>query len=328
MMKRYTLLAALVSVTLCAVPASTDAQGRGGGPNILDPARAELPWAFHVAIPGLQREDDGTVKRVPGSDKAFTVPEINDPFAPPDWYPDDHPVMPEIVATGRNPEVRACSQCHLPNGLGHPESSSLAALPAAYILQQMADFRTVDRKNAGIMTVIARGMTDAELEASAEYFAGLPLTPWTRVVETETVPTTYVGPGNMRFEVVDPVGTEPLGQRIIVVPEDHVLAELRDSHSGFVAYVPVGSIAAGERLATTGGDKTLRCGICHGADLKGQGPIPGFAGRSAIYIARQLYSFQHGLREGAWSGLMAEAVANLTTEDLIALSAYAASLEP
>ena len=224
--------------------------------------------------------------------------------------------------------MRACSQCHLPNGLGHPESSSLAALPAAYIKQQMEDFRTVARKNAGIMTIIARGMSDAELEASANYFASLPLTSWTTVVETNMVPTSYVGPGNMRFAVRDPAGMEPLGQRIIVLPEDHELAELRDSHSGFVAHVPVGSIAAGERLATTGGDKTLRCGICHGADLKGQGPIPGFAGRSAIYIARQLYSFQHGLREGAWSDLMAEAVADLTTEDLIALSAYAASLEP
>ena len=327
MVKRYNVLAGFVSVTLCAAAVSTGVQGQAA-PSAMDTARTELPWAFHVAVPSLQREDDGAVKTVPGSDKSFTVPEINDPFAPPDWYPDEHPPMPDIVATGRNPEVRACSQCHMPNGLGHPESSSLASLPAAYIKQQMEDFRTVDRKNGGIMTVIARGMTDAELDASAEYFAGLPLTPWTRVVETETVPTTYIGPGNMRFEVMDPVGTEPLGQRVIVVPEDHVLAELRDSHSGFVAYVPVGSIAAGERLATTGGDKTIRCGICHGADLKGQGPIPGFAGRSAIYIARQLYSFQHGLREGPWSDLMAEAVAELTTEDLIALSAYAASLEP
>ena len=328
-MKRYKVLAALVSVTICAAPASTSAQQPAqGAPNALDQARAELPWAFHVAAPGQQREDDGTVKRLPGSDKSFTVPQINDPYAPPDWYPDDHPVMPEVVARGRNPEVRACSQCHLPNGLGHPESSSLAALPAAYITQQMEDFRTVARKNAGIMTVIARGMNDAELEASAEYFASLPLTPWTSVVETDMVPTTYIGPGNMRFEVTDPAGMEPLGQRIIVVPDDHELAELRDSHSPFIAYVPVGSIAAGERLATTGGDKTLRCGICHGADLKGQGPIPGFAGRSAIYIARQLYSFQHGLREGAWSDLMAEAVADLTTDDLIALAAYGASLEP
>jgi cytochrome c553 len=327
MMKRYNVLAELVSVTLCAAAASTGVQGQAP-PSAMDTARAELPWAFHVTAPGQQREDDGTVKRLPDSTLGYTVPEINNLFAPPDWYPDEHPPMPGVVGRGRTPDVRACSSCHLPNGLGHPESSSLAALPAAYIRQQMVDFQTGDRKNGGIMTPIARGMTDAEIDEVAEYFAGLPLTPWIRVVETETVPTTYVGPGNMRFEVLDPVGTEPLGQRIIVLPEDHVLAELRDSHSGFVANVPVGSVAAGERLATTGGDRTVRCSICHGADLKGQGPIPGFAGRSAIYTARQLYSFQNGLREGPWSDLMAEAVADLTTEDLIALSAYAASLEP
>ncbi len=327
-MKRYKILAPLVSVALCASPASTAAQQPAQGTTPLATAQKMLPWAFHLAAPGLQRDDDGTVKRLPGSTKAFTVPEINDPFNPPDWYPDEHPVMPEIVATGRNPEVRACSQCHLPNGLGHPESSGLAALPAAYIAQQMTDFRTVTRKNSGIMSIIAKGMTEAEVEASAAYFASLPMQSWTRVVEADMVPTTYVGPGNMRFAVRDGAGIEPLGQRIIVLPEDHELAELRDSHSGFVAYVPVGSISAGERLATTGAGKTIRCGICHGADLKGQGPIPGIAGRSAIYIARQLYSFQHGLREGFWSGLMTEAVADLTTEDLVALSAYVASRTP
>ena len=328
-MKRFTLLAALVSVTIWAAPASTAAQQPAqGGTNPLATAQEMLPWAFHVAVPGLQRDDDGTVKRLPGSTKAFTVPEINDPFSPPDWYPDDHPTMPEIVERGRRPDVRACSQCHLPNGLGHPESAGLAALPAAYIAQQMTDFRTITRKNSAIMSIIAKGMTDAEVEVSAEYFANLSLEPWTRVVETDMVPTTYVGPGNMRFAVIEGGGMEPLGQRIIVLPEDHELAELRDSHSGFVAYVPVGSIAAGERLVTTGGNKTIRCGICHGPDLRGQGPVPGIAGRSAIYIARQLYSFQHGLREGLWSGLMTETVANLTTEDLVALAAYTASRAP
>jgi diguanylate cyclase (GGDEF)-like protein len=38
--------------------------------------------------------------------------------------------------------VRACAQCHLPSGDGHPESSSLAGLPVPYILRQMAAFKT------------------------------------------------------------------------------------------------------------------------------------------------------------------------------------------
>ena len=327
-MKRYNVLAALVSAALCAVPTWTGAQQQTqSDATALASAQKLLPWAFQVAVPGLQREDDGTVKRLPGSTQAFTVPEINDRFSPPDWYPDEHPPMPEIVAHGREPNVRACAQCHLPNGLGHPESSALAALPAAYIAQQMTDFQTITRSNSGIMSIIAKGMTDAEVQVSAEYFASLPMQPWTRIVEADTVPRTYVGPGNMRF-VSKEGGTEPIGQRIIELPEDQERAELRDSHSGFMAFVPVGSIWAGERLATTGAGKTIRCSVCHGPDLTGLGPVPGIAGRSPIYIARQLYSFQHGLRGGLWSGLMTEAVAGLTIEDIVALAAYAASRTP
>jgi hypothetical protein len=85
------------------------------------------------------------------------------------------------------------------------------------------------------------------------------------------VPTTFVGAGNMRFATTDGK-KEPIGNRIIELPEDAEKAELRDGHSSFVAYVPKGSIAKGEELATTGGDhvengkivkgKTVACGIC------------------------------------------------------------------
>jgi hypothetical protein len=42
--------------------------------------------------------------------------------------------------------VFACGFCHLPNGLGRPENSSLAGLPASYIVQQVADFKSGARK--------------------------------------------------------------------------------------------------------------------------------------------------------------------------------------
>jgi cytochrome c553 len=90
----------------------------------------------------------------------------------------------------------------------------------------------------------------------------------------------------------------------------------------------VGSIKKGAALVTTGANKTVRCTLCHGADLKGIGPVPGLAARSPIYIVRQLYSFQHGLREGVWGDLMKEAVAKLTLDDMVAIAAYAASQKP
>src|SRR4051812_7872519 len=99
-------------------------------------------WAYPVVDAGFQRPpDDGSKHRVAGSDKEFTQTEINDAFNPPDWYPNEHPAMPPTVAHGRKPAVRACGQCHMPHGLGHPESSGLAGLPAAYIEQQMVDFK-------------------------------------------------------------------------------------------------------------------------------------------------------------------------------------------
>ncbi|MBK5097882.1 MAG: cytochrome C-binding protein, partial [Gemmatimonadetes bacterium] len=55
---------------------------------------------------------------------------------------------------------------------------------------------------------------------------------------------------------------------------------------------------------------------------------PAIAGRSPSYLARQLYDFQRGNRNGAWSELMDGAVVNLTIADIVDIVAYAASLEP
>lgn len=291
------------------------------------------PWAYPVMDPGFERPpDDGTKHRVPGSSRQFTLTEINDPFNPPDWYPGEHPAMPPTVAHGRKPDVRACGQCHMPHGLGHPESSGLAGLSANYILQQMADFRDGRRKSSvaarsASMITIAGAATDAENREAAEYFSALKATKWIRVLESDTAPKTYVGAGNMRHATPDG-GREPIGLRIIEIPEDSERAELRDSHSGFVAYVPIGAVRRGQDLVTTGGGRTTQCAACHGAALEGLGDTPALAGRSPIYLARQLMDFQRGVRNGVYAALMADAVAHLSESDVIDIAAYVASLEP
>ena len=98
------------------------------------------PWAYPVTTAAQPAKDDGTPKHVPGSSQAFTLTQIRSPFDVPDWHPDEHPAMPEVVTHGRAPDVRPCGYCHLPNGLGRPENASLAGLPASYIAQQVADF--------------------------------------------------------------------------------------------------------------------------------------------------------------------------------------------
>ncbi len=291
-------------------------------------------WAYPVMDEGRGRgPDDGTLYTVEGSDLKLTQTQINDRFNPPDWYPDEHPPMPDIVAYGREPDVWACALCHMPHGAGHPESANLAGLPANYIFQQMKDYQSGARKSlvparSNSMIEIAGAATDEEIRIAAEYFASLPRVKWNQVVEAAMVPVTFVGAGNMRH--AEPGGgMEPIGMRVIEIPTDSHGAELRDSHSPFIAYVPPGTLAKGEELAATGGGgKTIQCAICHGPDLKGLGDVPGLAGRSPIYMARQMVDIQQGARAGASAALMQAVVANLTEEDILNLAAYVGSLDP
>lgn len=290
---------------------------------------AELPdWAYPVGPPATP-PDATTQKVLPGSAKKYTQAQIDNRFSPPDWYPEDHPPMPDVVAHGKNPNVSACDLCHLTSGGGHPESAGISGLPVGYIMRQMAEFKAGTRKGARapVMIGFAKNLTDEEVKAAAEYFASMKYPKWYKVVETDTVPKSYVGKGAMRF-AVENGGTEPIGNRIIELPQNDESAESRDPRTGFVAYVPAGSIKKGEALVATGGGKTIQCTVCHGADLKGVGDIPPIAGRSPMYIYRQLNDIKSGARDGSMVQLMKPVVANLTSEDMIALAAFLVSKEP
>ena len=292
------------------------------------------PWAYPIQPPLTSSPDDGVPRRVPGSNVSLTLTQIRDLYAPPDWHPEDHPLMPGVVGQGRKPKTFACGYCHYPNGQGRPENSSLAGLSAGYIAQQIADYKNNLRKTSEpkmvpppMMADNAKLVTDEDVKISAEYFAALKYQPWIKVIETETVPKTHV----VGFMLVPFEGAamEPIGQRVIEVAQDVARTALRDSRAGFVAYVPVGSIKKGEALVTTGGrGKTTVCATCHGQGLKGLGDVPPLAGRSPTYTVRQLYDFQSGARAGLLSPLMKESVARLNIEDMISISAYAASLSP
>jgi len=307
------------------------------------PATVAPPaWAYGVTPPGAAAPargggggaapaDDGSPKRLAGSTQAFTLAQIRDGFNIADWYPGDHPAAPDVVMKGRQPAVRACGLCHYPNGKGRPENAGIAGLPVPYFIQQMHDFKNDLRKsaeprktNTALMANIAKAMTDEEIAAAAAYFGSMSSSPWIKVVESATVPKTRLAGG--MFVPLEGNETEPIAGRIIEVPEYPDRTDLRDPRAGFVAYVPAGSIKKGEGLVTTGGGgKTVACGVCHGADLKGLGPVPGLLGRSPSYQVRQLFDLKTGARKGVWSDLMKSVVANLSEDEMAAIAAYLAS---
>jgi cytochrome c553 len=299
--------------------------------------------------PNESVDDQARPRHIEGSLATYSLLDVRDGHNVIDWFPGDHPApMPDIIAHGPRTlgeTARGCGSCHLPHGRGRPENAQPGGLPYAYIIRQLQDFRLGFRRSADwrkqntpTMVNLAMAMTDEEMRTAAAYFSAVKWnTRWVRVVETNLVPKTRIN-GNLFIAPVHDL-TEPIDGRIIEVPANQEQAELyRNPHSGWVAYAPIGSVARGRELVTTGGSmvvgsqivqgKTTACAGCHGPDLMGMADVPPLAGRSPSYLARQLYDFQQGTRNGSSAPLMRPIVANLTEEDMVGITAYLASLGP
>jgi cytochrome c553 len=276
--------------------------------------------------------DDTAVIRIPGVERTLTRGQLRGVAEIPDWRPQEHTGAPAVVRFGRTAEgVRACGFCHLADGGGRPENASVNGLPVAYFLQQMEDFKRGARdsadprkNNTNLMITYARNATPEEIRAAAEYFAAKPYGKRITVIESRTAPKVRLQGGmHMPVPAAQGGGMEPIGEQIVEVPDDHLRAEARDTHMGYTAYVPVGSLERGKQLAAV-----YQCTTCHGASLEGMGPVPPLAGRSPSYTTRQLYDMKLGARKGSWAELMTPIVAKMSLKDMMYVSAYAASLNP
>src|SRR5262249_7278160 len=243
-------------------------------------ARTDYPdWPYPKGVHEPSKPDDGQLFRIPGSTKSYTDTQINRSTSTVDWFPELHPPPPAPVISGKNGAYSARGQCHFIDGRGKPDTADLQGLPVAYFLQQLADMKD-DKRHASVvhasladMIPIAKAIDGGDAKLAADYFRSVPAIRSARIIETDTVPITHPGPHNV--QLVDGSGAEePIGTRIIEVPEDVQRTLLRDATSGFVAYVPSGSVKRGELLAKTGNaGRTVPCFTCHGDGLKGTGDM-------------------------------------------------------
>ena len=291
---------------------------------------AGLPdWAFNIPdkIQPSAVRPEGIV-RAPGSAKEYDAAAIAGNANPPDWFPDEHPAAPKSVKGGPGITL-ACGSCHLMSGQGHSESADLAGMPAEYLIRQMAYYKSGARKDDARMGPLAQVTSDEDVRQAAEYFAALKPSVFVKVIETATPPKTFIATAGRHRQLHPDGGTEPIGRRILQIPANPLGTEIRDPHSGFIAYVPPGSIARGEALVKTGASgKTVQCAICHGEALTGLGEVPRLAGLQPLYIARQLFDMRYGSSAGKAAALMKAAVKNLSDDDIIAISSYLGSLPP
>lgn len=287
-------------------------------------------WAFPPSEPPAN--PDATIPHsIPGSTLHFTKAQTHDLTHAVDWRPADHSPMPESVAGGKSGAL-ACGFCHLPTGNGRPENSALAGLSADYIERQVQAFADGTRRSAKadaratlMMTKAAKAATPDAVREAALYFSRQPFVSRVRVVEAEEIP--HPEAYAFVYRIAADGAKEPIGVRIIEAPASAEDFELRDPRMTFTAYVPRGAVSEGAALAKSGGPAAQPCGICHGAGLRG-GVAPPLAGRSPTTMARQLMAFQSGARANAEAAPMRLIAGKLDDRQIIALSAYAATLKP
>jgi cytochrome c553 len=304
-----------------------------------DKATPQAPPTRNVR-PNEDQAEQTKPRTVPGSTAQYSLVDVRDGHDVIDWFPTDHPLMPPVIKNGPASLMaergRACGSCHLPNGKGRPENAPPAGQPVAYTIQTLHDFAAGLRlsadprkANTPTMSALAKAMSEEEIKQAAEYFAAMPWnTRWIRVVEADKIPEAHLEQGGM-YIIKGKEAVEPIGNRIVEAPEDDYQANtVRNPRSGFVAYVPKGSLDKGRQLVLNGGGKTLACGTCHGPTLQGIVNIPAIAGRSPSYMMRQLWDMKMGTRKGPMTQLMKPVVANLTQDDMLNIVAFLASMNP
>ena len=204
--------------------------------------RAAQSWIVPTWSDAQQAASEGRhppneVLRLPGSMHHYTRGQFDSYQLALDWWPQDHPPMPRVVARG-NGKAMPCALCHLPSGAGERFNAPLAGLPEAYILEQLQAFRQGTRRSAE-MHLEATSFSAAELQRAAAYYSGLPMPAGrTRVMETAQVPRTHIG-----FYMQVPTtgaGVEPIGERVVETSQNLAHTALRDERTGFIAWIPPG----------------------------------------------------------------------------------------
>ena len=245
---------------------------------------------------------------------------------------------PRVVAHGQAVGPNPCATCHLFNGAGSLGVPDLAGLPAAYMIEQIGQFRSGRRHSSEEMMAVAKGLGDAEFARACAYYAKPPRA-WRRcnVVETARVPLTQPDRYGM-LTVLSGGRTEPHRR-----PDHRGCRRL--GHAVFPGGSGCGDDAGRafrRRRVRAEGRRCTR----HGSGAqRGRGrpilralprdafawrrPCAGpLAGRSAACLARAMEDIRTGARGGRTVAPMRPIARGLSATDVRNVAAYLASLKP
>ncbi len=297
----------------------------------------ELAWAYPVAPPDTAELDMPSGRYLtPDGKRMLTAAQV-DKLTPAekDWFPQSHPIPPAAVLVPGKDQATPCAECHNVNGQGMVGIPDIAGLPADYLLEQLAAFRSGARTSAlphhlatEVMISTARAWSQTDLRAAVAYYASLPRRTPTRVVVTGSAPPMLTERFGWTYR--DPAGgpTHSLDGSIAESPESVTKLFLGDLSNRQLVYVSHATLTLGRALIRSGGGNGQPCTTCHGADMRGTTVAPPLAGRDPSYLARQLWDIRSGARFGRNAKLMQGPTRGLTAHDITAVAGYLASLTP
>ena len=253
-------------------------------------------------------------------------------YGPADWYPDDHPPMPEIVARGRESDkLRAVRPLPLSERTGQARERS-GRRPARRVhpaaaggVQERHAAERRPEEGQHQRNDSDRPAPDRRRDEGGRPSISRPSSGGHGSRSSRPRPCRRRSPGMNGLFLPQPGNeTEPLGKRILEVPENpdvhragarpaigHARLRARRQHQA-----RRGDRHDGRR-EDGGSARSATAPIC-----RASAPFHRIADRQTSYIARQLYDYQAGTRE---SPLMKPVVAKLTEDDMIAIAAYLGS---
>ena len=176
------------------------------------------------------------------------------------------------------------------------------------------------------MLKIARAMTDAEIDASAKYFAQQKLRA-ARVRDREPAHTARRARGvDLRGSPRHRRSRRPAARSHQRTRATRTPRRSPGIHRPMCR--PAASTAASASSSRAMAARRQPCATCHLANLKGTDKIPPIAGRSPTYLLRQMLAFRNGRRTGEAAQQMKPVVEKLTLNEMIDVVAYLGSLVP
>ena len=150
------------------------------------PQEKETPniWGQHVGYAYLQLKDFKSKDRLFDPMNVITenysradMLALAEYFAAKPWpRPDARPADDEVsLRAARTNAAVGCTGCHQDQYKGEGTQARLAGQSRAYLIKTMLDIRTGARGNNAGMTTLMKATAEEDLQAMAEYLAGLAL---------------------------------------------------------------------------------------------------------------------------------------------------------